>query len=400
MGGAILALILSAAGAQDADWPCFRGPNRDGISAETGLDFDWPAEGPKALWKRNVGTGYSSIAVARGRAFALGNREARDTLCCLDAATGAEVWTHACDCPLLPRNYAGGPGATPLADGDLVFIVSKKGLVSCLDAASGRAVWDRDIAKDPGAKTPDWGFEGSPVVLGDRLYLNAGAAGLCLDKATGKTVWASDPAGQAGYSTPVFRRAGGRTVMAVMGEKAVRGVDAADGKVLWEHDWPTSFGENITDPFWIGERLFVSTSHGMGAVLLDVSGAGPKPVWTSPRHGTHTNTSVLWKDHLYGFDGLMQNPRGRGLNCVDPKTGEILWRKDDHFGTLLVADGKLVMLLVDGQLVAAEASPAGYREAARARVLQGRCWTMPTLAKGRLYVRNDAGDLACLEMRK
>ncbi len=218
--------------ARDPDWPCFRGPGRDGVSLETDLNFDWPAGGPKVLWKKNVGTGYSSIAVAVGRAYARGNREGRDTVYCLDAETGIEVWKHSYDCPLLPRNYAGGPGATPFVDGERVYAFSKVGVIFSLEASTGKLVWRRDVSKDPGSKTPDWGFEGSPVVLGNRLYLNAGTAGLCLDKATGETIWTSDPAGQAGYSTPVFRSGAGPTVMAVMGEKAARGVDASEGRPL------------------------------------------------------------------------------------------------------------------------------------------------------------------------
>lgn len=397
-----LASTLGAADLPPAgphDWPQFRGPNRDGISTEVGWTAAWPPEGPKLIWKARVGTGYASIAVARGRAYTAGNEADRDTVYCFDTVTGAAVWTHVCECPLLPDNHAGGPGATPTIDVDRVYTLSKVGRLLCLDAASGKAVWEKDLAKDPGVKRSRWGFQGSPMVVGERLYLNAGAAGLCLEKATGKTLWASDPEG-AGYSTPVFRRTGDRLMMVLMTEKAVRGVDAADGKALWVYDWPTAYGENVADPIWIGDRLFISASQGMGAALLDVSGAAPKSVWKNAEHGTHIATSVFWRDHLYGFDGLVYEKEGQALNCIDAKTGETRWRKDGLFGSILVADGTLVMTLVDGRLIAAEASPAGYKELARAQVLGGRCWTMPTLANGRIYCRNDAGEVICLDVKK
>ncbi len=396
--GPLLFSLALAATAEPA-WPCFRGPDRNGISTETGWSAEWPANGPKVLWRAKVGTGYATVSVAGGRAYTAGNTESRDTVFCFDAETGAVVWTHAYDCPLKPNNHAGGPGATPTVDGDRLYTLSKIGQLFCLDAAGGKVVWSKPLAQNPGVKPPTWGFQGSPIADEDRLYVNVGSAGLCLDKATGKVLWSSEPEG-AGYSTPVLRRTGNRTALVLMTKKKVVAVDAADGKPIWSYDWPTSYGENIADPVWIGDRLLISASHRMGAALLDVSGESPTPVWKAKRHGTHTSTSILWKDHVYGFDGFMRPRQGRkALNCLDARTGEIVWREEDLFGTLLLADGKLVILTVDGHLVVAAASPSGYRETARAKVLDGRSWTMPTLAGGRIYCRSDAGEIVCVDAR-
>ena len=189
-----LALRLSA-----ADWPQWRGPNRNGVSSEK-VSPAWPAQGPKVLWRASVGTGFSSISVSHGRAYTMGNTNNQDTVWCFDAASGEQVWHHSYAAPLGPQWYKGGPGSTPTIDGNRVFTISKWGDVFCFDAAKGTVVWQRDLRQD-GIKTNRWGFAGSPLIWGNLVILNAGSAGIALDRETGRIVW-SNGTNAAGYASP------------------------------------------------------------------------------------------------------------------------------------------------------------------------------------------------------
>jgi len=184
------------------DWPRWRGTDFNGISRETGWSAAWPQEGPKQLWKANVGTGFSSIAVNNGRAYTLGNVNDTETIYCLDANTGKVLWKHSYACSVDPNLYEGGPNATPTVEGNTVYSFSRKGHVLALDAADGHVIWSKNIHTELGVKTPDWGFSGSPLVEGQLLIINAGPAGMALDKATGKVLWSSGKE-SAGYSSPV-----------------------------------------------------------------------------------------------------------------------------------------------------------------------------------------------------
>src|SRR5262245_45039837 len=176
---------LAALNLTAADWPQWRGPDRNGISSERNWRTDWPADGPKILWRASVGTGFSSISVSQGRVYKMGNTENRDMIWCFDAVTGKTIWKHTYDCQLGPKYYEGGPGSTPTVDRDRVYTISKWGDVFCLDAAKGDLIWQRDLRKDPGVTPNEWGLSGSPLIYGDLVILNAGAAGTALDRNTG-----------------------------------------------------------------------------------------------------------------------------------------------------------------------------------------------------------------------
>ena len=208
--GLAAALLLCAIGSLPAsanDWPRWRGTDFNGISKETGWSASWPQEGPKQLWKANVGTGFSSIAVSNGRAYTLGNINDTETIYCLDANTGKVLWKHCYACSTDPNLYEGGPNATPTVDGNAVYTFSRKGHVFALDARSGNVIWSRNIHDELGLRIPSWGFSGSPLVDGKLLIINAGPAGTALDKATGKVVWSSGKE-SAGYSSPIPFNAG------------------------------------------------------------------------------------------------------------------------------------------------------------------------------------------------
>ncbi|HKS38468.1 MAG TPA: PQQ-binding-like beta-propeller repeat protein [Verrucomicrobiae bacterium] len=392
----LLSLLGSSLESDGGDWPHWRGPDLNGISREK-VTASWPAEGPRQLWKASVGIGFSSVAVAQGRVFTLGNKDETDTVYCFDAETGKELWTHAYLCPIDPKYYEGGPGSTPTVEGGRVYTLSKRGHLFCFEAAAGTVIWQKNLMEELGVKKPEWGFAGSPLVEGNLLVLNLGGAGTAIDKATGKIVWTSDT-NAAGYATPVPFTAGDERCVAIFSGKALVGVRVKDGRELWRHPWVTKWDINSADPILVGDKLFVSTFD-RGCALLQLTGVAPKVVWENKNMANHFNSCVYLNGFFYGIDGNTDQP-AKDLRCVDGKTGDVKWKYDGPgLGSLMAADGKLIVLSERGELAVAEASPDAFKPLARAQVLGGKCWTTPVLANGRLYCRNARGDLVCLDVR-
>lgn len=388
---ATLALIAGATHLRAADWPNYLGPEHDGISKETGWSAQWPASGPKVLWKASLGMGFASFAVANGRVFTTGNANDKDTIFCFDASTGAEVWKHSHPAPLDAKYYQGGTSATPTVDGDRVYAFSKRGLVLCLDAAKGTVLWSRNLAEELNAKFPEWLFAGSVLIDGDLAILNIGSAGAALDKKTGKTVWSSGPEA-AGYSSPIPFNAGtDRAVMFTIKQDVIA-VKARDGKELWRLPWKTQYDVNAAAPILNGTKLFISSGYNRGGGVFDISQNPPKKVWENKNMRNHMASSILWKDHLYGID---ENQ----LRCLDFATGEVKWTdKVSGKGALTMADGKLIVLSEAGELLVADASPTGFKPISRAQVLGKTCWAAPVLANGKIYARNGAGNMVCVDV--
>lgn len=376
------------------NWPHWRGPKHDGISAESKWSSSWPANGPRRLWKAAVGIGFSTVSLSEGRVFTMGNDKDTDTVWCLDALTGRVRWKHSYACELDPLYYEGGPGGTPTVDGPRVYTLSKKGHVFCLDAATGQVLWSRDVRKEHELQLAEWSFAASPFVTGDRLILNAGRAGLGLDKHTGRTLWTTGT-DTAGYATPVPFITQDRSALAIYGAKAVFAVAPDTGEILWEHPHKSSRDVNAADPIVSGTQLLVSSST--SALMLDVAGLKPRVLWESKQLRNYFNPSVLVGGHLYGLDGTTHRPTR--LVCMDWATGEVKW-SEEGFGSggLVAADEKL-LLLDKGLLSIVKATPERYELLARAQVLGGKCWTAPVLANGLVYCRNAAGDLVCVDLR-
>ncbi|GAB4466961.1 MAG: PQQ-like beta-propeller repeat protein [Armatimonadaceae bacterium] len=370
-----------------ADWPQWRGPKRDGISTET--VNPWSGGGPRQVWKARTGEGFSSMAVAGGKVYTMGNFRDEDYVLCYDASSGKMVWQYKYPCG--SGDYA-GPRATPTVHQSNVYTVSREGTALCLNAANGKLVWKREAARETGAGMPQWGFAGSPLIQGNLVILNIGSAGMALDKTNGRIVWKSG-GGPAGYASPVPFTAGGQSGVAIFAGKGLVALNPTTGRKFWQHPWDTSFDVNAADPIFVGDTVFISSNYGKGGALVRIAGGKTTELWRTRDMKNHFNTCVLVGKHLYG------NDEGR-LRCIDLGNGRDVWQmRGMDKGGLIAAGDKLIALTGEGELVLISANPSAFKELARARVLDGTCWTHPVLANGLLYCRSHQGDLVCLDLK-
>ncbi len=381
-----------------ADWLQYRGPQGNGASSEKSFNPSG-ANAPKILWRAQLGKGTSSVTVEDGRAYTLGNTEANDILYCLDARSGHEVWRHSYPIALDPNMFEGGPRSTPTLDGKLLYSVSHQGDLFCLEAATGAKVWYKHYQKDFGGRRPSWGYAGSPTVSGNLLICDVGAADgstVALEKATGKVVWKSGSDG-AGYATPLVSMVAGRPTVVLFKAEALFGLDLKTGQELWRSPWKTSYDINAASPLLIGsDRLFISSGYNAGCALLQISAGKAVELWRNKNLRSHFNSPVAHAGAIFGIDG---NAGGGNLVCLDAGTGERKWEERSvKGGSLLLANGKLLICSEKGELIIADASPTGFHALSRGHVLDHRCWTQPTLDAGRLFLRDNEGDLACVDI--
>jgi outer membrane protein assembly factor BamB len=381
------------------DWPQWRGPNRDGLSRETGLLTSWPEEGPKQLWEAKAGAGFSNLAVAGGRAYCLLQDGQDEAAVCWNAETGKELWRFPYPCDY--RNGQGnGPRSTPTVDGDRVYTVGATGILHCLKTADGGKIWHHDLTSEFLAIIPTWGVSFSPLIEGNLLLTNPGGPNgnsiVAFNKLTGDVIWKSldDP---PAYSSPVAATTDGKRQILVFTANGPVSVAPEDGALLWRYPWETRFSANIATPIVVSHYVFISSNYDKGCALLDVSASADgswqaRPVYEHNRMRNHFSTSVYYQEHLYGFDDAT-------LVCMNFRTGKVLWKeKDFKKGSLLIADGKLIILGESGTLALAEATPAAYKKLSSFRFSRGKCWTVPVLSNGRLYVR-DEEKIVCYDLR-
>ncbi len=380
-----MAAIVSA-----ADWPQYRGPNRDGRSSEVGLLTSWPESGPEVLWRTALGSGYSGLAVADGRVFTMFGAGGREYAAAFDRGTGRELWRFEMDGELR-NNQGNGPRATPTVDGDVVYVLGARSMLFALDVKTGEERWGRDLEKEFGAKVPEWGTSTSPLVEGQHLIVDAAGRKdygvLAFDKASGEIAWHNGTHRPA-YSSPIAVTLGGVRQIVLFTAEGLRGISASGGEGLWLAPWTTDWDVNAATPLFVPRNgIFISTGYDTGAALFQVtrpeSEFEVKQVWRNRVMKNHFNSSVLIGAYIYGFD--MDN-----LKCLDALTGEEKWRARRGFskGSLLYADGHLYVMGGSGNLGLVEATPEGFREKSKFEVLEGKTWTMPSLADGVLFLRN------------
>ena len=383
----ILCLAAETLAQTSADWPQWRGPNRDGISKETGLLKQWPAEGPRLVWKATgAGAGYSSFAVANGRLFTMGLRGAQEFVVAFDVGTGKEVWAtpHG---KAFKNDRGDGPRGTPTVDGDKLYALGGSGDLSCLEVPTGRVVWTMNVLQKFGGSNTRWGISESPLVLGEKLLVNAGGSGasiVALNKTNGSLIWKSQ-SDEAGYSSAIPVQVGGVTQVVFFTGSRVIGLDARDGRLLWEYARPSNDVANVATPVARGNRVFISSDYGTGAGMVEIKADGKaQEVYFTKEMRNHHSSSVLVGDYLYGFSSSI-------LTAMRFDTGEVAWRdRSVGKGSLVYSDGHLYCFSENGVVGLVEAIPTGYREKGRFRIEQGSLptWTHPVVAGGRLYLRD------------
>jgi outer membrane protein assembly factor BamB len=395
---ALAVLLAPLTAGLAADWPMFRGPEVNGISREAGWSAAWPKDGPPVRWRAKVGLGFSTVVVSGGRLIATGHdgrAKGRDTVWCLDAATGQELWKHSYAAPLGNKYFEGGATGTPTIDGGRVYHLAREGDFFCLELATGQVVYQRQLAKELGVEVPEWGFASSPLVQGDLLILNVGSHGAALDKATGRTVWQNGK-GPAAYATAVPFDLDGARCVALLGHRDVAVVEVAGGKVRWRTKFETGYDTSATAPV-LHDGALVVGGYNVPAVKLNLRDGSPAPGWKTDTR-IHFNNGVVLGGHLFTFHGEAGKAEGE-LRCLDWRTGATKWaQKGLGVGSLLAADGKLIVLSEAGELLVLAANPEQFAPLARAHVLGRKCWISPVLAGGRLYLRNVPGDLVCVDV--
>ena len=380
-----------------AEWAQWRGPNRDGISSETGFLKNWPKEGPKVLWHVSLGEGYSGISIAQGKVYTMAAEGDDEFVICLNASNGEEIWRFRSGAKFTEQR-GDGPRSMPTVHGDSVFALGAEGKLYALDARDGTKLWAHNFVEEFDSKIPTWGFSSSPLIEGNLVLVEAGGKDgksiVAFDKASGDVVWTTHT-DEVGYSSPIAIDFGGVRQIIFLTSKTLLSVAPEDGQIYWKYSWPE--GINIATPIFIpDDKIFISASYDKGAVLLRMTADGDrigiKEVWKSRVMKNHFNSSVLQGDYLYGFDNAI-------LTCIEVDTGEERWRQRGfRKGSLLLADGHLVILGEGGKLALAEATPDEYREKARFQLFDDKCWTVPTLAGGRLYLRTQK-EMVCLDLR-
>lgn len=387
-----------------ADWPNYRGVDYTGISKETAWKSDWPAGGPKVLWTAELGTGFSTMTIADGRMYALGNTKIngkeQDVVWCLNAVTGAEIWNYPYEEKLAANNFEGGPCSTPTVNGGRVYTLSRSGKVFCLNAKTGKVIWKEDLAATYGIKIPRWGLSGSPMIMDGLVYLNVGGSGMALKASDKSLVW-SNGKDNAGYASLVPCELNGKPLVLTFTGTEFVGLDPKTGAAAFKEEWKTRYAVNAADPILVGDnKVFISSGYGYGCALLDIQGDTVKQVYKNKNMKNHCYGCVLLDGYVYGFDGQVNG--GASLTCLDVNTGERVWTKKSKelgTGTVLLAGDRLIVLGEKGDLFVVKATPDGYQEIASAKVLDKKCWAPPALANGLLYARDAFGKLVCLDLR-
>jgi outer membrane protein assembly factor BamB len=397
-------LIQTSAHADD--WPQFLGPARNGQSAEKKLISSFPNDGPKVIWKSTLGVSMSGVAVAGESLFTLFQDDAKQYAVCLKTQDGSEVWKTEL-APLYENGMGNGPRATPSISAGKVVVSTGEGILIALDEATGKKLWSVDVPKSLDAKPSEYGMSCSPLIVDS--IVNAGSASAAVagfDLETGKLAWKCG-AGNAGYSSPVLMTLAGTTQAVSFTASGVVGINPKTSDQLWSFDFPTEYDCNTANPVQISPyELLISAGENHGSVILKIQPDGKifrvEEVWSSLGKDSQLRaewqTPVVMDGHLYGLDNSGSAGPITNLVCIRVKDQKTVWQKN-RFGksNLIAADGKLFLTTMEGEVVIVEASPAAFKELARATVME-TTRQAPALSKGRIYVRDDK-DVICIDVR-
>jgi outer membrane protein assembly factor BamB len=401
--GAILAATCAA---QALDWPQWGGPDRNFVSGVKGLAAVWPEGGPRRLWSRELGEGYSAIAAAGDRLYTMTRRGEREVVVALAAETGKTVWEYAYDAPFsgeYSMENGAGPHATPTVAGERLFTAGATGKLHALDRRSGRLLWAHDLMAEYKGTVRVNGFACSPLAYRDTVIMQVGGPGhalMAFSQKDGRVVWQRHDFRNSPSSPLLIDVDGQEQLVAFMYDTLV-GVRPSDGELLWSQAHRSEFGLNVSTPVWgEGNLLFVSSSYGGGSRVLKLTRAGAnttaEQVWAHQLMRVHYGNAVRLGDFVYASSGDFGTAP---LTAVNVRTGKIAWRdRTISRASLISAEGRLIILDEDGNLLLATPTPEGLKVHSRVALLSSNAWTAPTLAGTRLYVR-DRKSILALDLR-
>ncbi|MCK5219010.1 PQQ-like beta-propeller repeat protein [bacterium] len=392
-----ITISTGSAFAGEFNWSQWKGPDQNGISRETNWDAQALKKPLEINWKKNVGLGYSSVAVFGEYVYTMGynKKKKKNILYCLDVKTGKEIWKYSIKAT---KGKYEGSKATPVVDEGYVYTFSQDGDILCNDAKTGKMIWKKQAVKEFGAEILRWSLSSSVLIAGDIAVLNACESGVALNKKTGKVIWKSNP-GKGNYATPVSFDIGEEKVLAIYGQKHLFAVSAKTGNVKWSFPWKSQYKIIAADPVIVGQRIFISTGYGYGCALIDFSSGQPKKVWQHKEVSTHFSTAIVIDGYLYAVDGNAGTDAS--IKCLDLKDGSVQWSQELGFGNMIAANDNLIFLNERGSLYIVKADPKKYTlVSSQEEVLGSTCWTAPVLCNADLYVRNNKGDLVSLNLAK
>jgi outer membrane protein assembly factor BamB len=393
--------------AASTDWPQWRGPDRTGVSRDTGLLKSWPPEGPRRVWKaQGLGGGHSTPSIAGGRIFGMSYRGENEVVWALDAASGKELWATRIGgtSSSIGRQAQSGSNSTPTVAGDRLYALGISGDLVCLQVADGKLQWKKSLVKDFGGQVPRWGYSESPLIDGEKVIATPGgrvATLVALNKENGEVIWnAQVPTGNgAHYASPIVADVDGQREYIQFLEGGVVGIAAKDGKFLWRYANPANGTATCATPIYRDHLVFAASGYGTGGGLARLTtgegGVTATEVYFTRRMQNHHGGVVLVGDYLYGFDGS-------NLTCLNFKTGEVAWAdRSVGKGSLTAAEGYLYARSERGTVALVEATPTGYVEKSRFEQpdrSDENTWAHPVVAGGRLYLR-DQDLLFCYALK-
>ena len=397
-----LLTITASNTAPEVEWPQWRGPLRNGVSSETGLLKQWPANGPAMTWSiTNLGDGYGSLAVKADRIYVQGTIREASAVFCLNRVDGKMIWSASLG-PMVNDSRGNGPRGTPTLDEDRVYALTENGDLACLRARDGSRVWSKNILKEFGGSNPHWLISESPLVDDNRLIVSPGGRGagiVALDKMTGAEIWRSRELNdQAGHASCIAADVGGVRAYMNFTSSAAVGVRASDGKLMWRYTNVANRVANCTTPVFADNKVFFSSAYDTGGVLLNLTAQNgevkAQEAYFTRDMMNHHGGMVLVNGYLYGFSNAI-------LTCLEFNTGKVMWRnRSVGKGSITYADGMLYLLGEKQMVGLAEANPNAYVEKGRFPIKDmGReSWAHPVVVGGKLYIRNQ-NELTCYDVK-
>tara|TARA_B100000902_G_scaffold247969_1_gene234652 strand:+ start:10431 stop:11738 length:1308 start_codon:yes stop_codon:yes gene_type:complete len=383
-------------------WTSYRGPNSEGIYKEQPILTDWPKEGPKVVWRKLIGDGHSSFSIAKGLAFTIEQHDENEVIAAFSVKSGEIKWKYEYRSKF--EEYFGGigPRSTPTWHKDRLYTLGAKGHLNCLDANSGKVLWQQNIIKENKSEVPYWGVSTSPFIYKDSVILSPGGqnnnAIISLNAESGKVIWKKHNGNQV-YSTPTLFKILNEEQLIVALEGKILSLNPNNGELLWSHKWKIYVNNhNIAQPAQLNDNtLLVTAGYGTGAEAFQIIRDGKKMrtkiLWKSKLLKTKFSSAIYWDGFIYGLNESR-------LVCLNAKDGSLKWRgKKYGYGKIVAASGHLIILGDSGDLALVEMNPNAFSEKIEFKALEGgRTWNYPTLANGLLFIRN-SHEMACFDLR-